>query len=95
MKGTTPASLAPHISPPSTSAEILHKQSTVSSQDTETVKHKPTKPILKNRTQDYPAQGRVQARDGNWYTNPLDTTYYHSANYTQVGERLHRVFFLN
>ena len=93
LKGTTPASLAPHISPPSTSAEILHsKQSTVSNPDTETVKHKPTKPILKNRTQDYSVQGRLQARDGNWYTNPLDTTYYHSANYTQVGNSEQRVF---
>ena len=45
---------------------------------------KPTKPILKHRHVDYPGPTREQGLDGNWYTNPLDSTYYPAHNYHQV-----------
>lgn len=82
MKGTAPASLAtPDISPPSTSAEILPSKQSTPDTESASAQHKPTKPILKNRNPDYSAQGRRPARDGNWYTNPLDNPYYHHSNY--------------
>ena len=64
---------------------------------------KPTKPILKHRKLDYGApggadrMGRIQGLDGNWYTNPLDSTYYPTNNYQQVssGSPLLLELFLN
>ena len=46
---------------------------------------RPTKPILKHRPVDY---SRIQGMDGNWYTNPLDSTYYPANNYHQVSQTL-------
>ena len=54
---------------------------------------RPTKPILKHRPVEYNTgqtggerAGRIQGLDGNWYTNPLDCTYYPANNYHQVSQ---------
>ena len=56
----------------------------------------PTKPILKNRTPNVPPpssreitqnpQTQRYYGDGNWYTNPMDASYFANSNYPQVNQ---------